>query len=156
MNQLQFSPDDYLKALQSYRASNDAGTGISSLTGMGATNPLGNIGGGLKPLELGWNMPTAQLGLQGIGALGNLWSAFQANSMAKKQFGLQRDVANANLNNQISSYNTALESKARNASLMRGDTGGAVSSYVDDYLQRHALRRDSQVRNGATPATAQG
>jgi hypothetical protein len=152
MNPIQFSTDDYMKALQSYRTSNDVGNSGAGLSGMGSTNPLGSIGGALKPLELGWNMPTAQLGLQGIGALGSLWSAFQANSAAQKQFGLQRDMANANLNNQISSYNTSLENKARDASMMRGDTGSAVSSYVNDYLQRHALRADGQVRNGATPA----
>lgn len=144
---------ELLAALKQYGLSGDKSASLAN--GSGLTNSFGSAGA-LKPLELGWNMPTAQLGLQGIGALGNLWSAFQAGNMAKKQFGLQRDMANANLNNQISSYNTALESKARDASMMRGDTGSAVGSYVDDYLQRHALRRDSQVRNGATPNTVQG
>lgn len=103
----------------------------------------------INPLELGWNMPTAQLGLKGIDTLGSLWSAFQTQSMAKKQFGFQKDMANANLNNQIASYNTALESKARDSAHMQGLPQSGSGNYVDEYLKRHALRRDGQINNGA-------
>jgi hypothetical protein len=137
---------ELLAALKQYGMSGDNAAGLANNSGL--TNSFGSIGS-IKPLELGWNMPTAQLGLQGVGTLGNLWSAFQAGSMAKKQFGLQRDMANANLGNQIASYNTSLESKAKGAAQMRGDNPDTVTSYVDDYLQRHALRRDGQINNGA-------
>lgn len=137
---------ELLAALKQFGMSGDSAASVSNRSGLpnsfGATSAI-------NPLELGWNMPTAQLGLKGIDTLGSLWSAFQTNSMAKKQFGFQKDMANANLNNQIASYNTALESKARDSAHMQGLPQSGSGNYVDEYLKRHALRRDGQINNGA-------
>lgn len=140
-------PIELLAVLKQYGMSGDSAASVANVSGL--PNSFGNTGG-LKPLEFGMNMPTAQLGLQGISSLANLWSAFQANSMAKKQFGLQKEMANANLGNQVASYNTALENKVRDSAHMQGLSGSDYSSYIDSYLQKHALRKDGQVRNGAT------
>lgn len=86
---------------------------------------------------LGANIPTAQLALGGLGALGNLWGAFQAQGLAQKQFELTRNIANTNLTNQIRSYNTALEDRARS----RGAAEGQSQSQVDDYLARNRMTR---------------
>lgn len=104
----------------------------------------------LKPLEFGLNMPTAQFGLQGLQSLAGMWNAFQAGSAAKKAINLQEKAFNANLGNQVASYNTALENKVRDSAHMQGLSGRDYSSYIDSYLQKHALRKDGQVRNGAT------
>lgn len=48
---------------------------------------------------------------QGIGALGTLWSGFQANRIARDAMEFQKKSYGTNLSNQIASYNTALEDR---------------------------------------------
>ncbi len=86
---------------------------------------------------LGFNMPTGQLALQGLGSLGSLWGAYQANSLAKDQFNFTKQVANTNLNNSIQSYNTALEDRLR----ARGITEGTSSADVAAQIERNRLTR---------------
>jgi hypothetical protein len=86
----------------------------------------------------GFNVPTAQLALSGLGTLGSLWGAFQSAKMAKKQFGYTKDVTESNLANQIKSYNTALEDRIRSRSKVEGMSTEQAQSYLD----RNRLNRD--------------
>lgn len=79
----------------------------------GLTNQLNQQSlNGAGSLDLGFNMPTLGLAIQGLSALGNLYQGLQANKLAKKQFNFQKEFANTNLNNQMQSYNTALTDRA--------------------------------------------
>lgn len=101
----------------------------------------GTGGGGLRDLfaesGLGLNLPTLELGLGGLGALNSIFQGRQANRLARQQFGFARDVTNTNLNNQIQSYNTALEDRSR----VRGKVEGRDSEYVDEYIEKNRLTR---------------
>lgn len=73
----------------------------------------------------------------GISTIGNLWNAFQAQKLARDSFNFQKDFANRNLANQISSYNTALSDRARS----RGVAEGQSQQQIDDYISSNSLKR---------------
>lgn len=81
---------------------------------------------------LGFNMPTANLALGGLQTLGSLWSAFQANKLAKQQFKFTKDITNTNLANQMKSYNTALYDRARSRAVVEGQTDSDRDAYYND------------------------
>ena len=85
---------------------------------------------------LGMNIGTGQLVLGGIGTLGNLWAAWQAQKLAKDQFNYQKDITDTNLANQIQSYNTALTDRIN----ARGFTQGDSQSTIDQYIENNSLR----------------
>ena len=85
---------------------------------------------------LGMNLGTGQLVLGGIGTIGNLWSAWQAQKLAKDQFNYQKDITDTNLANQIQSYNTALTDRIN----ARGFTQGDSQSTIDQYIENNSLR----------------
>lgn len=80
-------------------------------------------------------MGIANAAIGGLQTLGNLYMAFQANKLAKKQFRFQRDFANANLANSIKSYNTALEDRIRSRSFTEGRPDG----YADTVINKNRL-----------------
>lgn len=88
-------------------------------------------------------MDKAQFALSGLQTLGNLWGAFQAQKLAKKQFAFTKDFAEANLANQIKSYNTAIADRARSRGVMEGQSPDQVSNYIS---------ANSLYRNGASSA----
>ena len=94
----------------------------------GNINPIGattnNSGFGL-------NVPTFQLALGGLNALGNLWGSVRASKLAKDQFNFTKDFANTNLNNQIQSYNTALEDRARSRAVAENRSPESAQAYID-------------------------
>ena len=98
------------------------GFGMPSLQVPGSTSGFGGIG---------FNMPTAQLGLSALGSLANLWGGFQANKLARDNFNFTKDITNTNLNNSIKSYNTNLEDRARARGAAEGQTADQIASYVD-------------------------
>ena len=103
---------------------------------------LGSYGkgsGGFGDLGLGFDMPTGKLLLNGLGTLGQLWTGFQGAKLAKKSFEHTRDITNANLNNQISSYNTAIEDRAR--ARFVGEGRGENSAQEREYVARNRLTR---------------
>ena len=103
---------------------------------------LGSYGkspGGFGDLGLGFNMPTGKLLFNGLGTLGQLWTGFQGAKLAKKSFEHTRDITNANLNNQISSYNTAIEDRAR--ARFVGEGRGENSAQEREYVARNRLTR---------------
>ena len=109
------------------------GSDYSSLSSYGKSP------GGFGDLGLGFNIPTGKLLFNGLGTLGQLWTGFQGAKLAKKSFEHTRDITNANLNNQISSYNTALEDRAR--ARFVGEGRGENSAQEREYVARNRLTR---------------
>ena len=91
---------------------------------------------GTAGTPLGMNLGTANLVLGGIGTLGNLWAAFQAQKLAKEQFNYQKDITDTNLANQIQSYNTALSDRINSRGFIQGDS----QSTIDQYIEENSLR----------------
>jgi len=103
----------------------------------GNQSGINGLGNSLSNAGLGLNLPTLQLGLSGLGALNSIFQGRQANRLARDQLNFARDVTNTNLNNQIQSYNTALEDRART----RGVVEGRSPDYTDEYIERNRLSR---------------
>jgi hypothetical protein len=101
---------------------------------MAATNnvPSMGLGTGYQPLEFGMNIPTFQLGLQGLGTLGNLWGSLQSNKLARDSFNFQKDFAQQNLANQIKNYNTTLTDRATSRGFVQGDSAEKTQQYIDN------------------------
>lgn len=97
----------------------------------------GPAGAGGAGTGLGMNVGTGQLALSGLGSLAGLWGASQQNKMAKEQFSFQKNMANTNLNNQMKSYNTALEDRMTS----RGAVEGRDAAYTASEIDRRKLTR---------------
>lgn len=111
------------------------GAAIGMGTGLGASSPTSFMSGSAG--QLGLNVPTFQLGLGALGSLANIYSGFQANKLAKDQLNFAKSVTNTNLNNQIKSYNTALEDRARS----RATAENRDQSTADAYIAANKLTR---------------
>lgn len=92
----------------------------------------GGLGAGL-----GANVGTGQLALTGLGALSSLFNANKQNKLAQEQFDFQKNVTNTNLNNQVKTYNTALEDRLTS----RGVAQGQTTADVQDQIARNRLVR---------------
>ena len=77
------------------------------------------------------------LGLKGLQTIAAIWNANKQFKLANKQFNMQKDFANANLNNTIQSYNTRLADRARS----RGFVEGQSQQEIDDYINKNRLSR---------------
>jgi len=85
-------------------------------------------------------------GASGGGGLGGLLGGasdilggllgFGQNKLAKKTFNFQKDAFNANLANQVQSYNTSLEDRVR----ARHNTEGRTGAFTESYLGRNRLQ----------------
>ena len=104
-----------------------------------SNSPLGGKGGGAYDSGIGWNLDTLNTGFKGLAAIGGLYGAFQSNKLAKKQFEFTKEVTNTNLNNQIKTYNTSLEDRARARG--RLDGVGDPEAYARDYVAKNQLTR---------------
>lgn len=111
------------------------GAAIGMGTNFGASVPNTFMSGSAN--QLGMNIPTFQLGLGALGSLANIYSGFQANKLAKDQLNFAKSVTNTNLNNQIKSYNTALEDRARS----RATAENRDQSSADAYIAANKLTR---------------
>lgn len=110
---------------------NSGAPGLMAPTGATSSSSLVPIaGGGAGGFQLGLNVPTLQMGLSGLNSLGNIWGAFQAQGLARDQLNFTRNVTNANLNNSIQSYNTALADRARARGAAEGQTQEEINNYV--------------------------
>lgn len=90
-----------------------------------STGPLGGAGSGL-----GLNLDTLKLGLSGISSIGNLYAALQANSLAKKQFDFTKAYANANMANQVQSYNTTLADRLNSRAKVEGTSAEDAAAEI--------------------------
>lgn len=112
--------------------------GLMAPTGATSSPSLAPIAGsGAGGFQLGLNVPTLQMGLSGLNSLGNIWGAFQAQGLARDQLNFTRNVTNANLNNSIQSYNTALADRAR----ARGAAEGQSQEEINNYVASNRLSR---------------
>lgn len=111
------------------------GAAMSMGAGSGVASPTSFMSGSAN--QLGMNVPTFQLGLGALGSLANIYSGFQANKLAKDQLNFTKSVTNTNLNNQIKSYNTALEDRARS----RATAENRDQSSADAYIAANKLTR---------------
>lgn len=104
------------------------GTAIGMNTGTGLTTPTSFLSGSAN--QLGMNVPTFQLGLGALGSLAGIYGGFQANKLAKDQLNFTKSVTNTNLNNQIKSYNTALEDRARSRATAENRDQSSANAYI--------------------------
>jgi len=114
-----------------YNTSGFFGGSGDVLTNGSATTPVGSVGGsgGFFGGMNGMQSVGAVLG--GLQSLSNMFLGFQALSQAKKQFKTQRAFSNANLENQVKSYNTALEDRARSRAAVEDQSASESQSYID-------------------------
>ncbi len=110
--------------MPNYGAMMPAGDGTGTGMGMNAAQPAAGF-------QLGWNAPTMQMALSGLNTIGNIWGAWQSNKLAKDQLNFTKKIAMANLNNQISAYNTALEDRSRSRAAVEGQSSAEAQAYVD-------------------------
>lgn len=120
--------------------SNYLSSGMQTNTGfnLAPTSPLASgiqapgMGQTTAGTGLGFNLGTANLVLGGIGTIGNLWMAYQAQKLAKEQFAFQKDITNANFANQLQSYNTTLTDKINSRTAQEGGDTADAQAYVDN------------------------
>lgn len=109
----------------------DASSFSTPETAMGQSFDFGGAtaapGGGL-----GFNLPTLNGIVGGIGALGSLWGGFQQQKLAKKAFKFQKNMSLINLANQVKSYNTALADRSRSRGVMESQSQATQDQYVRD------------------------
>lgn len=98
--------------------------GLVPTTTTTSTNPLGSGSG------LGLNLDTLKLGLTGLSTVGNLYAALQANSLAKKQFNFTKAYANANMSNQVQSYNTTLADRLNSRAKVEGTSAEDAAAEI--------------------------
>ena len=129
-----------------------SGQGNMSTIGSTLGSGLGNSGGGfMNSLKSffgnsdgnmqGMGMNYLGAGIQGLGAIGGLMQNRKAVKLAKDQFKFAKEFANTNLNNQIKTYNTALEDKinARATAMYRDPV--ERKAYADSFVEKHKLSR---------------
>ncbi len=110
--------------------------------GMGGMPSMNNMGGAQG---FGFNMPTAQFAMSGLQTLGSLWSAFQANKLAKKSFAFQKDFAKTNLVNSTQSYNTQMRDRIDSRAFVQGMSPEQANAYYET----NSLRLPSNMRRKA-------
>ena len=78
--------------------------------------------------------------LQGIGSFGSMLNSRKELGLARENLAFKKEAYNTNMNNQIKSYNTALEDR------YRGRTSEYVGKENDirDLLQKNQLTRSSK------------
>lgn len=119
-----------------------AGDTTAGMTyGTGVTNGAvtqGQLADLLKGLQgngagtgLGFNIGTGQLALGGLSALTNLWGANKQMKLAEDQFDFTKKIATTNLNNQVKSYNTALEDRIRSRAAVEGSSSAEAEAYLN-------------------------
>lgn len=65
-----------------------------------------------QPSWLSQNMGNISMGVGAAKDLANMYFGMEQLGLAKKQLGMTKDIANANLYNQATTYNNALQNKA--------------------------------------------
>jgi hypothetical protein len=86
---------------------------------------------GAQGFQFGWNLPTAVVMTQGIGALGNLALGTWGLIQGQNQFDEQMEMMNKNYANSLKSYNTALEDRIRGRSAVGFRSEDQIQSEID-------------------------
>jgi hypothetical protein len=105
----------------------------------GGSNPNAwpTIGGGTSNNDFQWgfNPGSINLVLGGLKTIAGLWQAWEQNKLQKHQLNLQKQLANANLANQVMAYNTTLEDRINN----RMQSGGWTPEQGSSWIASHRL-----------------
>ena len=111
----------------------------------GSSSDLGNgdgifgdgVSGGsfFRNSDGSFNAGNLKLGVGALKTLGSIWSASKQHKLAKQSLNFQQRAFETNLNNQRSSYNTALEDRIR----ARYHTEGRSSGEADNYINKNRL-----------------
>lgn len=107
---------------------NPQSSGVGMQYGGQTANPGLNLN---QSNGFGFNMPTMQMGLQGLAAIGNLYLGSKAMGMAKDQFNFSKQMAQTNLKNQVNAYNTGLEDRLRTREQF--NTGASGDAWKSDF-----------------------
>lgn len=120
-------------SLNSYGMSSPTlGSGVPDLGGTVANSSAAGISApGGAGAGLGMNIPTLQLGFQGISSLANLYTGLKALGLAQDQLSFQKQFAQKNLDNSTASYNTALTDRATARGVTEGQSPAQVQSYIN-------------------------
>lgn len=106
----------------------------------------GNVGTGLtNNFEVpsttsngfGMNIPTLQLGLQGLNTLAGLYTGMKSLGLAQDQFDFSKQMAQTNLANQTTAYNTGLEDRLRTRAQFNGKS---PDSWQADFERLKAVK----------------
>jgi len=116
------SPQDLMFGISGYGNSGSMDQMMLDGVGKGVAAPGSGFGA---------NLDTAKLALSGLGTIGNLWAAFQAQKLANKQFDFTKRITETNLANQVQSYNTTLEDRGRSRAFAEGQSAADAQSYID-------------------------
>jgi len=81
--------------------------------------------------QFGWNLPTASVMTQGIGALGQLGLGTWALIQGQNQFNEQMEMMNKNYANSLKSYNDALDQRIKGR-----NPGGHTQAQQDEFNRR--------------------
>lgn len=82
----------------------------------------------------------AQTIMGGIGQLGKLYAAFQANKLGQESLKFQKQSFRENMDNQKTSFNMSLEDRASSRAGFAGSTPEATQAAAD-YIARHRLEK---------------
>lgn len=96
--------------------------------GAGGLGSLLGGGGGMAAFAAN---PALGAGLMGLQALSGLFQGNKQFKLAKDQFKFQKQIANANLNNSIKSYNNTLEDRLNARGVMEGRDAASVQEEID-------------------------
>lgn len=122
--------------------------GIGLKPGFSLGNNLGNVGAGSggffgNGLDLGFNAPTANLAMNGIGGILQLLGANQA----RKSLEAQQRVAEENLAMTKKAYDTNIDRKYLAAAHQAGKTDDEARAYADSALSRYGTGSILATRN---------
>lgn len=87
--------------------------------------------------KLGFNIPTIGLGLNALSSLVGGIAAFKQLGLANKQFDFTKKTTEANMANQIKTYNTSLADRARSRAAVEGQS----QAQADEYVKTNSLTK---------------
>lgn len=100
-------------------------TTIPSYSQPGVTAP-----GSIATPQFGLNLDSLKTGMGVLQTGANIYSAFEQASIAKQQLAYAQTIGNANLANQMASYNTTLGSQAAMDAKVGGWTPAQTTAYT--------------------------